>query len=240
RGFKRFVTRYLFDFENVIGNLLEDRVRFRTHGIHATVMNYLRNISSSEIQRHKRPRCRSDIVGIWTNQLVIRTLLHDVCRPTANASEDKNWSEQRGWNAHEMVDGSREKICICKELFLLPHNLFDCRRNLKEVAVLLLRRRRQPPGPLLDDRVTRIARAINGVAKSHDFPFPSQNCSNSFASLFRRLEFRNKFHRGLVRSTMERPAQRTDCPRDTGIKVRQGGCANSRGEGRGIEFMFGI
>src|SRR6516162_539371 len=31
-GIKRFVARYFFDFENVIGNPLQDRIRFRTHG----------------------------------------------------------------------------------------------------------------------------------------------------------------------------------------------------------------
>src|SRR5439155_6199350 len=91
--------------------------------------------SSSFLQRHERPRFRSDVFRRGSDQAVIAALLDDVGRPTGGAGNHKDWREHLRRDSAEMKSGGAVKIEIRKQLFLAPHDGFDALRNRIEPCV---------------------------------------------------------------------------------------------------------
>src|SRR5713226_7101280 len=78
---------------------------------------------------HERSRVRADVIGVGTNEAVVRALLDDMRGPTGDARDDKERSKHRGRNPAEVIGAGAVEIEIGKEFLLPPHDLLDALGN---------------------------------------------------------------------------------------------------------------
>ena len=78
------------------------------------------------------------------------------------------------------------------------------------------------------------------MSEAHDELFAVEHLHQPGLGLFRGLEAFNQRHGLFIGAAVQRAAQRADARGDGRIKIRQRRGGYARGEGRSVEFMFGV
>ena len=89
--------------------------------------------------------------------------------------------------------------------------------------------RRTPRIIFLDDGVSGIALAVDGVSETHNQDLLRQHLEYGFSRLLGGLELFDQRHRGFVGTAVKGAAKRSDAAGDGGVEIGEGGCADAAG-----------
>ena len=131
-----------------------------------------------------------------------------------------------------------EEVGVAEQFLLAPHDFFTANGNRIQHGVAHFLG--QLFGPLLDNGVTRVGFAVDGVPEAHDFFFALQHAHQASFGFFRSLELLDQLHGRFVGTAVQRATQGTDGAGYAAVDVRQRGGTHPRSEGRRVEFVLGV
>src|SRR5690606_14938280 len=127
----------------------------------------------------------ANVFRTWTNNPVVRTLLHHMSCPTGQTAANKNRRKQLGRNIHVVGGRGMEEVGITEQLLLPPHDFFTAHGNIVQLGIAL--GLRQLLRPLLDDCVAWVGFRIDGMTKAHDLFLAGQRPHQDLFSVIRVL-----------------------------------------------------
>ena len=120
----------------------------------------------SFFERHERALVGADVVGRWSDNLAVRSLLDDMRAPARASGNHKQRSEHVGRDAQAVIRDGAEPVQIRQQPLFQPHHRLDSLGHLEQDA--LVGRDRHRTGDRLYDRTAGIAVGVDGVTETDD------------------------------------------------------------------------